>query len=295
MPAPPKLDEECFFIAPIGKEGSEERYRSDGVLEYIVAPAASEVGLQAVRADKLAEPGQITVQVIEHILGARAAVADLTLRNPNVYYELAVRHTARLPTVLIAEQSEQLPFDIAQMRTIFFSHTDLASAARCRTEIVHQLREALDGAVDSPIATTVDLQRLQAGNTVERNVAELITGVADLSKTVTEMRRQLSLQGTSPLTADLIHAMRQVGKELTDFSEAAQKTPELLPLLKRLRKAFIEMASQLVPERQLLTNRQLLLNRVTQDTAHESRSVYIQQDDFGLLEDAIRESGPEKE
>lgn len=119
MPSLPGLEQECFFIAPIGPDGSEERNRSDGVLEFIVARAASELGLQAVRADQLAEPGQITLQVIEHVLGAKAAVADLTGRNPNVYYELAIRHTAKLPTVLICEQGEELPFDIAQMRTIF--------------------------------------------------------------------------------------------------------------------------------------------------------------------------------
>jgi hypothetical protein len=67
----PTLDKECFFIAPIGSEGSPERYRSDGILEFIVDRAAEELGLTAVRADQLAEPGQITLQVIDHILGAR--------------------------------------------------------------------------------------------------------------------------------------------------------------------------------------------------------------------------------
>jgi hypothetical protein len=146
----PKLEEECFFIAPIGPDNSEERNRSDGVLEFIVARAAEELSLRVVRADQLDAPGQITAQVIQHVLGSKAAVADLTGRNPNVYYELAIRHTAKLPTVLIADEGEVLPFDIAQMRTIFFSHTDLRSADHCRTEIVRHLRQALDGARGLP-------------------------------------------------------------------------------------------------------------------------------------------------
>jgi hypothetical protein len=183
MPELPSLDEECFFIAPIGKEGSPERKRSDGVLEFIVSRAAQEVGLRAVRADKIAEPGQITLQVIEHVLGARAAVVDLTGLNPNVFYELAVRHTARLPVALIAEKDCSLPFDIAQMRTIFFDHTDLQSADECRRDIAAHLREALEnGAVDSPIATTVDVRTLQAGSVVERNVADLVTTVEEMAK-----------------------------------------------------------------------------------------------------------------
>jgi hypothetical protein len=183
----PKLEEECFFIAPIGADGSNERHRSNGVLKFIVARAAEELDLQAVRGDQIAEPGQITHQTIQYVLGAKAAVADLTGRNPNVYYELAIRHTAKLPTVLICEQGEMLPFDLAQMRTIFFNHTDLDSADRCRIEIVQHLREALDGAVDSPITASVDLQRLQAGDTVDRSVAELVTAVADLQKAVRDI------------------------------------------------------------------------------------------------------------
>jgi hypothetical protein len=215
----PKLEQECFFIAPIGPDGSEERNRSDGVLEFIVARAAGELDLQAVRADQLAEPGQITLQVIEHVLGAKAAVADLTGRNPNVYYELAIRHTAKLPTVLICEQGEELPFDIAQMRTIFFRHTDLRSADHCRAEIVRQLREALEGAVDSPVAASVDLQRLQAGNAVERNVAELVTGVADLQKAMHDIGVVVRSALGREASGDLRYAS-QLRAELDDRLEA---------------------------------------------------------------------------
>jgi hypothetical protein len=248
VPSLPKLEEECFFIAPIGQDGSEERKRSDGVLEFIVARAAEELGLQAVRADQLAEPGQITLQVIEHVLGAKAAVADLTGHNPNVYYELAIRHTAKLPTVLIAEQGQRLPFDIAQMRTIFFSHTDLRSADRCRTDIVRHLQQALDGAVDSPVAASVDLQRLQAGNTVERSVAELVTNVGKLDRfieavygDVRQLRRNADRQQVwsdqmlEPLQAtaqhlnaqldDLLHIARERNDvELEDMVQSARGT-----------------------------------------------------------------------
>lgn len=78
------FDDECFFIAPIGKEGSPERNRSDGILDFIVGRAAQELNLKAVRGDQIGEPGQITLQVIAHILGAKAAVADLAGLNPNV-------------------------------------------------------------------------------------------------------------------------------------------------------------------------------------------------------------------
>jgi hypothetical protein len=178
----PNLEDECFFITPIGEEGSDTRRRSDGVLRFIVEPAASEAGLVAIRADKIDQPGQITLQIIEHVLKAKAVVADLTGLNPNVFYELAIRHTARLPVVLIADKGQELPFDVLQMRTIFFDHRDLQSAAACKDGIATHLRQALDGAVDSPVATAVDVQALQAGNKVERSIAEVIAIVEDLAK-----------------------------------------------------------------------------------------------------------------
>jgi hypothetical protein len=177
------LDRECFFIAPIGKEDTPVRKRSDSIFKFIVARAAAELGLTAIRGDQLSEPGQITLQVIDHVLGARAAVADLTGLNPNVFYELAVRHTARLPIALIAEKDCTLPFDIAQMRTIFFDSSDLGSADACREAIVAQLRNSLDNkTVDSPIATAVEVRALQSGDKVERNIAELLTVVEDIAK-----------------------------------------------------------------------------------------------------------------
>jgi hypothetical protein len=230
----PELENECFFIAPIGEADSLARNRSDDVLDFIVARAADEVDLQAVRGDQLAEPGQITSQVIQHVLGARAAVADLTGRNPNVYYELAIRHTARLPTVLIAEEGEQLPFDVAPMRTIFFRTNDLRSADRCRDEIVQHLRRALDGAVDSPITTSIDLQRLQAGNTVERNVAELVTGFSHLEKELQRIRYEFSLVRRTDRREQVVTAgLANMGRQRTIVQHLNNRLMDLLRVVRQ--------------------------------------------------------------
>ena len=224
------LDTECFFIAPIGKEGAPERNRSDGILEFIVGRAAQELGLTAVRGDQISEPGQITLQVIDHVLGAKAAVADLTYLNPNVFYELAVRHTARLPTALIAEKGCDLPFDIAQMRTIFFDHTDLRSADSCRIAIVAQLSEALDkGTVDSPIATSIDVRALQGGNEAERNIAELVTAIEDVAK----VQRQ-TLQQVNRIRADASRRSRLPQKSIEHIEDAINNLRRAFTMLDAL-------------------------------------------------------------
>jgi hypothetical protein len=188
---PDDFESECFFIAPIGPESSPERKRSDGVLKFIVAPAAKELNLRALRGDDIAGPGQITLQIIEHVLKAKAVVTDLTGSNPNVYYELAIRHTARLPVVLIAQVGQELPFDVGQMRTIFFDSTDLESAADCRTQIVTHLREAIDGAVDSPVATAVQILNLQGGNAAEQGIAEVLAATDELRTLLNSVHSQV--------------------------------------------------------------------------------------------------------
>jgi|GEM_PF-3777552 len=159
------FERECFFIAPIGKEGSAIRSRSDGVRDLIVKEAANAHDLETRRADDVDEPGQITAQIIQHCLKARICVADLTGGNPNVYYELSVRDGAQLPVVLIAEVDTDLPFDVSQSRVIFFDHGDFGSGVRAREEVKDQIGVALERLeegvpADNPISNGMRLAKM---------------------------------------------------------------------------------------------------------------------------------------
>ena len=148
----------CFFIAPIGEEGSEARKHSDMFLSSFVEPAVEEFGLNVVRADAIDKPGIITRQIIEYVMRSRIVIADLSYHNPNVFYELALRHALKKPIVQIARLSDKIPFDINQMRTILIDTTDiytlLPKVESYRSEISAQVRRALesDHVVDTPIS-----------------------------------------------------------------------------------------------------------------------------------------------
>src|SRR5438128_2309435 len=107
----------CFVISPVGDEGSDIRKRADQILKHVISPIVKELGYEPVRSDQISKPGVITGQIIEHLIEDSLVVADLTGYNPNVFYELAVRHAVRKPVVQLRKKGEPLPFDVAPVRT----------------------------------------------------------------------------------------------------------------------------------------------------------------------------------
>ena len=128
-------------------------------MEAIVEPALKQIGLEVKRADHIDKPGTITKQIIEYISKAKLVIADLSFHNPNVFYELALRHAFRLPTVQIIRKADRIPFDLNQTRTITIDTTDIYSLVpkieTYRSEIANQVRQVLNDpdAVDNPIVT----------------------------------------------------------------------------------------------------------------------------------------------
>lgn len=173
----------CFVIAPIDAEGSETRRRSDQVLNHIISPAAEECGYETIRADNISEPGIITSQIIQHLLEDSLVIADLTGRNPNVFYELAIRHAIKKSVVQIIQSGESIPFDVAATRTIQVDHQDLDSVAKCKEELISQIHsvEKDPNLVDTPISIAIDLKFLrQSDNPLEKSNAEIISMLQDL-------------------------------------------------------------------------------------------------------------------
>lgn len=152
------FDDICFVVSPIGEAASDARRHADLVLNHLIGPAVEELGLRPVRADTISRPGMITNQVMEHLVRAKLVIADLSFANPNVYYELAVRHAARRPAVQITRSSDRLPFDVGQFRTVVMDMTDIYTLVPQlelhRAEIARQGRAAIDaqGDVESPIS-----------------------------------------------------------------------------------------------------------------------------------------------
>lgn len=204
----------CFVIAPIGDPESDIRKRSDQILKHLIAPAAFERGFKAVRADKISEPGMITSKVIQHIVDDPLVIADLTGWNPNVFYELAIRHALRKPFVQLIQTGERLPFDVAGLNTIHVDHRDLDSVALAKTELIAQI-DALEkdsSKVETPISITLDVQSLrQSGKPEERSIAEVFSAINELRVNLLGLSRLM--EQSAKVTAALVSQTAEVNQE----------------------------------------------------------------------------------
>jgi hypothetical protein len=147
------LSNVCFIVSPIGDEDSIQRKHADLILSAFIEPALEALGMVAVRADRISKPGLITGQVIDHIVRSKLVIADLSFGNPNVYYELALRHAIRKPIVQLIRRGDPLPFDVGQFRTVEIDMTDIFTLVPQidlhRQEITRQARAAMSDGSES--------------------------------------------------------------------------------------------------------------------------------------------------
>ena len=132
----PQADKTCFIITPIGNSNSAIYRHINGVIRSVIRPCLEKAGFTKIKAaHEINELGSINTQVITSILDADLVVANLTGTNPNVMYELCLRHAIAKPVIHICEEGTDLPFDIKDSRTIFYRNDMLG---------VDELKEALE-------------------------------------------------------------------------------------------------------------------------------------------------------
>ena len=141
--------DKCFIITPIGDDTDPIRRHIEGIIDAALRPALEDK-YDLVVAHRISETGSITKQIITEIYSAKLVVANLTNRNPNVMYELALRHSLGKPVIMIAEKGTPLPSDIVMERTIFYQN-DARGVIELRENIAAAEKEIDYDKTESPI------------------------------------------------------------------------------------------------------------------------------------------------
>ena len=175
QPKSEKPLKKCFVIGPIGDQDSDTRNRADWFLEIVNAGLES-FDYEIVRADKMQTPGLITEQVINAISDADLVVADLTDYNPNVFYELAIRHREEKPVVHMISADQRPPFDLADIRVIFYDLKNPRLVKQAAEDLGKQVEETEKSGykVSNPITRARGVQELTASSD---SVEQLVLGL----------------------------------------------------------------------------------------------------------------------
>ena len=132
----------CFVLMPFSAE-------LDQVYLDIIKPTVLSSGLSCRRADEIVGNRAVMADIWKSICESRLIIADLTGRNPNVYYELGIAHTVGKESILITQREEgKFPFDVAHIRRIQYENT-AAGGMRLKTELERTISEILRPTVRS--------------------------------------------------------------------------------------------------------------------------------------------------
>jgi hypothetical protein len=126
----------CFVMMPFGEW-------FDRYYQEIYVPAVKDAGLEPVRADELFSTGSVVEQIWEQIEKSKLLLADLSGKNPNVFYELGLAHAAKKPVIFTSFAVDDVPFDLRHLRVIIYEVREPEWSSRLRQSVTDYLRNAM--------------------------------------------------------------------------------------------------------------------------------------------------------
>lgn len=184
-----KPNPKCFVIMPFG--GWFDNYYED-----IYIPAIENAGFDAKRADDLYRPGNIVNDIWNYTKESTVVLADLTNKNPNVFYELGLAHAITKPAVLITASMDDVPFDLRSLRVIVYDKNSPNWGDILQEKITKALKETLSSPQDSipPTFLDINVEKIQV-SPENKEILELRTEIESLKREVRtspNLRRKLS-------------------------------------------------------------------------------------------------------
>ncbi len=128
----------CFVIQPLNEATYEKRYTDT------FEPAIRDAGVEPYRVDR--DPGaDILISAIEKgIEKSDVCFAEITLDNPNVWYELGYARSHGKHVTMVCEKSRKLPFDIQHRRVILYEPASKSDFENLKTDITDSIKMDLD-------------------------------------------------------------------------------------------------------------------------------------------------------
>ncbi|MGH8590439.1 MAG: tetratricopeptide repeat-containing protein, partial [Gammaproteobacteria bacterium] len=142
----------AFIVRPFGtkKDRNRNEVNFDAVQEQLIVPALECVGVDGRTTLDILRAGNIRVDMFQRLLTADLVVADLSIDNANVFYELGIRHALREKrTFMLRCEGDKYPFDLQTDRYFIYQRENPAASLE---QLVAALRQTLNSEEqDSPV------------------------------------------------------------------------------------------------------------------------------------------------
>lgn len=133
-----KLNEKlCFIIMPFTD-------KLNPIYDSIIKPVIKDLKLESLRADEIFTSKPIIEDIWESIKKARFLIADLTDRNPNVFYELGLAHALNKDVILLTQDINDVPFDLRHFRIIVYQDS-ISGADKLKSTLKDFINEQING------------------------------------------------------------------------------------------------------------------------------------------------------
>lgn len=179
----------CFVIMPISDVHGYETGHFARVYEHLLKPAIVAAGYDPVRADDAVKTDYIVVGIIQKIVESPMVICDFSARNPNVMYELGIRHAFNKPVALIKDRRTEKVFDIQGLRyTEYDDSLRIDSVqkdiARISSSIVETAKSSAEGLNSVVQLAGIKAADVPAGQTVSPDTQLLLSAIATLERRI---------------------------------------------------------------------------------------------------------------
>lgn len=179
----------CFVLMPISDVHGYEPGHFARVYEHLLKPAISAAGYEPVRADDAVKTDYIVVGIIQKIVESAMVICDFSARNPNVMYELGIRHAFNKPVTLIKDRRTEKVFDIQGLRYAEYDESlRIDSVQKDITKISSAIQETAKSGADG-LNSVVQLAGIKpadvpAGQTVSPDTQLLLSAIGALERRI---------------------------------------------------------------------------------------------------------------
>jgi hypothetical protein len=203
----------------------------DDYYDAIYRPAIETAGLDPHRADDLFRPSTIVNDIWAYTKRSKLLLADLSGKNPNVFYELGLAHALAKPVILVAESMDEIPFDLRALRIIVYDKNAPDWARVLRDKIQVSIKEVLKMPVEAVLPAFLAVKSEPAKPSVTPHEKDFI----EMKQELELMRREIRSRDQSEApTSRVSLSPDDARSQIADYLRAGMPDKMIIERLRRM-------------------------------------------------------------